>query len=120
MWAVWNEELGISFQNLSNSYASSTAALAVGCIVLVPISLKYGRRPMYIATTFALTLAAVWMARQRRVSDFICSNILSGLAGSVGDVLVQLTVRASQNLPLTHSLTVIRLPTYFLYIKEAP
>jgi MFS family permease len=93
-WAVWNEELEISYENLSNLYASNTAALAVGCIVLVPISLKYGRRPMYLATTLVLALSAVWMALQRTFGDFIGNNILSGLAESVGDVLVQLTVRA--------------------------
>jgi hypothetical protein len=49
---------------------------------------------MYLATTLVLALSAVWMALQRTVGDFIGNNILSGLAGSVGDVLVQLTVRA--------------------------
>ncbi|KAG4441700.1 hypothetical protein IFR05_002834 [Cadophora sp. M221] len=91
-YGVWNAELGISYSNLSNSYATNTAALAVGGIILIPLTLKYGRRPMYLVTSLALTLSSVWMAKQRVVGDFIGSNLISGLAGAVGDAIVQLTI----------------------------
>ncbi|PVH81663.1 sugar transporter [Cadophora sp. DSE1049] len=91
-YGVWNEELGISYANLSNSYATNTAALAVGGVILIPLTLKYGRRPMYLATSLALTLSSVWMAKSRVIGDFIGSNLISGLAGAVGDAIVQLTI----------------------------
>ena len=118
-YGVWNEELGISYANLSNSYATNTAALAVGGVILIPLTLKYGRRPMYLATSLALTLSSVWMAQSRVLGDFIGSNLISGLAGAVGDAIVQMTVRSFQNAsPETSHLTCSRLQTSSLYIRE--
>ena len=91
-YGVWNTDLGISYGNLSNSYATNTASLAVGGVILIPLTLKYGRRPMYLATTLLSTVSAVWMAKQEVVGDFIGNNFLSGLAGGVADAIVQLTV----------------------------
>ena len=93
-WPRWNIELGISYSNLSNSFATDTSALACRCIILVPLTLKYGRRHVYLSTTLVLACAAVWMASQKTVGDLIGNNLLAGLAGSVGDVVLQLTVRS--------------------------
>ncbi|KAH7323642.1 serine/threonine kinase 16 [Rhexocercosporidium sp. MPI-PUGE-AT-0058] len=91
-YSTWNAELGISYSNLSNAYACNTAALAVGGVILIPLTLKYGRRPVYLLTSLALTLSSVWMAKAGVVGDFIGSNLVSGLAGAVGDAIVQLTI----------------------------
>lgn len=117
-YGVWNAELGISYQNLSNSYAANTASLAVGGIILIPLTLKFGRRPMYLGTSLVLTLGAVWSAKQRVLSDFIGSNIISGFAGAVGDAIVQLTVRSFSRCENFISDLWTRFQTCSLYIKE--
>ncbi|KAL2072200.1 hypothetical protein VTL71DRAFT_11543 [Oculimacula yallundae] len=91
-YALWNKRLGISFQNLSNAYGANTASLAVGGIFLIPLTLKYGRRPVYLATSLGLTLAAVWMANAKTLGDFVGANLISGISGSVGDAIVQFTI----------------------------
>lgn len=58
-----------------------------------------GVRPMYIGTSATLLASAIWMAKQNTRLDYIWNNFLSGIAGSLGDILVQLTVRL--NRPLT-------------------
>ncbi|KAK5149972.1 hypothetical protein LTS14_010444 [Recurvomyces mirabilis] len=92
VWGPMNEELGISFTNLSYSFAANCAGLAVGCFLLVPLSIKIGRRPVYIISTLALFLSAIWMAKTYTVGDNIGNNITSGIFGAISESIVQMTI----------------------------
>ena len=93
LWTALNMDLGISFDDLNNGYAAGLAGLATAAILLIPLCVKYGRRSMYIGTSAALLASVIWMAKQNTRLDYIWNNFLSGIAGSLGDILVQLTVR---------------------------
>ncbi|KPI39025.1 putative MFS-type transporter [Cyphellophora attinorum] len=92
LWQKLNEELGMSYEDLNNGYATNMATLALGCIFFVPLAHRYGRRPVYIVTALVMFGCAIWQARQQTVGDMIGVNALSGLAGAVNEALFQVTV----------------------------
>lgn len=64
----------------------------MGCIFFVPMALKFGRRPVFIATALLMTVSAIWQGRAKTTGDFIGSNVISGLAGAVNEALFQITI----------------------------
>ncbi|ETI25008.1 hypothetical protein G647_04378 [Cladophialophora carrionii CBS 160.54] len=92
LWQDFNTELGMSYAVLNDGYATNMAALSVGCIIFVPIALRVGRRPVYLATALIMLAAAIWQARMRTVGDMIGANVISGLAGAVNEAVFQVTV----------------------------
>jgi MFS family permease len=88
----YNEELGISYSDLNNTFAANRIGLAFGCILFIPFSLKYGRRPVYLVSQFVQFLCAIWSASLRTYPNMIAVNIFDGLAGAVADTIVQMTV----------------------------
>ncbi|KAM0543474.1 hypothetical protein ACHAPJ_012272 [Fusarium lateritium] len=91
-WGPMHEELGYSDETLNNSYASGCASLAVGACVLIPIALKYGRRPIYIFSSCIYFGVAIWSARQQTVPELMLVNIISCFFGALSEVVVQMTV----------------------------
>lgn len=92
LWQDFNTELGISYADLNNTYASNMAALSVGCIIFIPIALRIGRRPVYIVTTLIMLASAIWQAKMVTVGDMIGTNVIMGIAGAVNEALFQVTV----------------------------
>ena len=91
-WEPVKQELGFSYALLNDSYAAGCASLSIGAIILVPFSLKYGRRPVYILSTAAQCGLCAWLARMQNVADLMLSNILTCIVGALSEVLVQMTV----------------------------
>jgi len=92
LWVNINAETGISFDALNDAYAAGSAALAVGCLFFVPMGLKFGRRPVYIATSLLMTASAIWQGRSQNTANFIVSNTIAGFAGAANEALFQVTV----------------------------
>lgn len=93
LWTPINLDTGVSINDLNDAYASSSGTLCVGCIIFIPVALKFGRRPVYVATSLLMTVAAIWQARAHTTGDFIGANVIMGLAGCVNEALFQVTVR---------------------------
>ena len=87
-----NAEVGVSWENLNNSFALNLAGLAVGCIFFIPFAIKYGRRPIYILSTTVQFATAIWNARVNSTGELLAVNVVSGLAGAVSEALVQMTI----------------------------
>ncbi|KEF62807.1 uncharacterized protein A1O9_00780 [Exophiala aquamarina CBS 119918] len=92
LWQLFNTELGISYADLNNTYASNMAALSVGCIIFIPFALRLGRRPVYIVTVLIMLASAIWQAKMNTVGDMIGNNVIMGIAGAVNEALFQVTV----------------------------
>ncbi len=91
-WAQYQDELGFGIDTMNGSAAANYAGLAVGCIFLLPLAHKYGRRPLYILSTVAQLASSIWMARTETLADVYVSNILSGLGGAISETIVQITI----------------------------
>jgi MFS family permease len=92
LWTPMNEELGFTYAQLNDSYGASAVALCFGCILFVPFALRYGRRPVYLASTTMMLVTAIWSARIETLGDLMGSNVLMGLSGAVNETLFQMTV----------------------------
>ncbi|KAK8146169.1 hypothetical protein G3M48_003495 [Beauveria asiatica] len=91
-WDQYQAELGFSVDFLNAAAAINYAGLAVGCVFLVPLVHKYGRRPMYIFSTVLQLLSCVWLGATRTRGDMIGSNLLSGISGAISETIVQITI----------------------------
>lgn len=91
-WDQYQAELGFSVDFLNASAAVNYAGLAAGCIVLVPLVHKYGRRPMYIFSTALQLASCCWLAATRTRGDMMASNLLSGVSGAISETIVQVTI----------------------------
>lgn len=92
LWADINMELGVSFDNLTNGFATNLAALSIGCWMFVPVALRYGRRPVYILTALILFGVSCWTASMKSTGEYFVTQFLSGIAGAVNETLYQVTV----------------------------
>ncbi|GME31400.1 MFS transporter [Neofusicoccum parvum] len=92
LWADINMELGVSFDNLTNGFATNLAALSIGCWMFVPVALRYGRRPVYIFTALILFGVSCWTASMKSTGEYFVTQFLSGIAGAVNETLYQVTV----------------------------
>lgn len=88
-------EMDVSYSDLTNAQAVQLVGLAVGCIVVIPCSQKYGRRSTYIFSTAVLAGVTWWAAYMRTNSEVMVTSVLFGLAGAPNEAVVQMTVRIS-------------------------
>lgn len=91
-WDQYQSELGFSDDLLNASVAINYAGLAVGCVFLIPLVHKYGRRPMYIFSTLLQLLSCVWLGATHTSVDMILSNLISGISGGISETIVQITI----------------------------
>lgn len=91
-WGPVSEELPINFQDLNNSFAAALAGLGAGSILAIPLTYRYGRRPVYLVCIVLQLAGSVWQAKTMTAGDIIGSNVLCGVAGAAAESIVQLTI----------------------------
>ncbi|KAF4444537.1 Major facilitator superfamily transporter [Fusarium austroafricanum] len=91
-WARYQEELGFSFGTLNAGGALNYTGLATGCIILVPLVHKYGRRPLYILSTTVQLASCIWAAKMQTRADLWASSFVSGFGGAISETIVQITI----------------------------
>jgi MFS family permease len=85
-------ELGFTLPALNNSYATGSATLGVGALLFIPFALKFGRRPIYLFSLAGQLAVAVWAAKMKTTTDLFLTQAFNCLLGSLGEVLVQMTI----------------------------
>ncbi len=71
--------------------------MALGCVVFVPIALRYGRRPVYISTSLLMLACTVWLAKMKSLGDYMGVSIVAGVAGCVNEALFQMSVSTTSS-----------------------
>jgi MFS family permease len=92
IWLDYNTLYGISYDSLNASYAAQAAGVGIGSVPFIPIALKYGRRPVYLASVLITFLSSIWLALSTDIANIIAANFIAGLAGAVSEAIVQMTV----------------------------
>lgn len=95
LWQNLSDELGISEENLNYGYAIAYCSLTAAALVFIPLSMNFGRRPIYLITAVIMLASSIWMAKMQTTVDYIASNLLSGIAGSVNEALFNVTVKST-------------------------
>ncbi|KAJ5176699.1 uncharacterized protein N7482_002576 [Penicillium canariense] len=91
-YRAYIKELGLTYATFNQASGCSYAGLAVGCLVLIPCVHKYGRRPLYLVSATIQLACALWWANFHHAGELIAISLLSGLAGSISEAVVMITV----------------------------
>ncbi|KAF4506693.1 hypothetical protein G6O67_006749 [Ophiocordyceps sinensis] len=92
-WAPMRKDLNVTYDDLTRARAAQLGSEAIACVIFIPFAKKYGRRPVYIASTFTFTWASWWSAYMKTVPELFLSNIFKGIAAAVNETAVQMSVR---------------------------
>lgn len=80
--------------NLSKTaYLFTTTALTqgLGNLFWMPLIVKYGRRPVYLASFTLYTVTAVWVGAAQSYANALAARIVMGFAAGSGECLAPLT-----------------------------
>lgn len=91
-WTPQQEELGWTLEELNNAYALSVAGLGLGCPLMIPFAEKFGKRPVYIVSSAIALACAAWMSKMRSVGELYAVMLIQGMATSVTETIIQMTV----------------------------
>lgn len=92
-WQQMLVDLNVSYTQLNQSMSVNYVGLAMGCVLYIPCAKKYGRRPVYIASTAIMLAASFWTARLESLAELYITNLLQGLAGATNETIAEITVR---------------------------
>lgn len=118
-WQQMLVDLNITYTQLNQSMSVNFVGLAVGCVLYIPWAKKYGRRPVYIASTAIMLATSFWTARLETLTELYIANLLQGLAGATNETIAEITVRVLLTVSWSLSLTLHRSPTCSSCIIEA-
>lgn len=85
-------DMDVTYTQLNRAVSVSFVGLAMGCVFFIPLAKKYGRRPVYLASTAALLATSFWSGEMKSLPELYLTNLLQGLAGATNEALVQITV----------------------------
>lgn len=76
------------------AYAFTTTALmqGIGNLFWMPLIVKYGRRPVYIASFTLYTATAIWAGTATEYANELVARIMMGFAAGSGECLAPLTI----------------------------
>lgn len=98
-WDAMGAELGFEYGFLNNSYAAGLAGMTIGSIFFIPAAMIFGRKPVYLFAALTMVLVNVGQARFQTKVQYIVLQVLAGLAGSINDTIIQMTVRSLVSIP---------------------
>lgn len=93
LWPQITHDLHITYSDITQAQAANLVGLAMGCVMFIPFTKKYGRRPAYVLSTLVLTPVAWWVSRMSTAGENYATNLLFGLAGAINETAVQMSVR---------------------------
>ncbi len=76
------------------SYFFTTIVLLLGAgnLVIMPLIIKYGRRPVYVATYTLYLVLTIWATVATSYNSELASRILQGFFATSGDCVAPLTL----------------------------
>ncbi|KAK5112560.1 hypothetical protein LTR85_011252 [Meristemomyces frigidus] len=91
-WATVSEDTGVSITNMNAGSALNYLLLGFGNIFWIPMAMKLGRKPVFLATTCFCLGAAVWLGEFHGLAQWMLSMILNGVGTSAYQAVIQLSV----------------------------
>lgn len=91
-WQQMGPDLKLTFEILNNAQSANLAGLAVGCIFIIPLSKKYGRRSTYLISTVIMAAVTWWAAYMQTKAELFITQLFHGLAGAANEAIVQMTI----------------------------
>ncbi|KAK5996299.1 MFS transporter cpaT-like protein [Cladobotryum mycophilum] len=86
------EEFGVTANQCSYLVTLQLLLLGLGNLFWIPLSLKYGKRPICIISSALFFATFIWSAVAKSYGSLLASRIVSGFAGSVSEVMAPAVV----------------------------
>ncbi|KAL2007440.1 hypothetical protein VTN00DRAFT_8878 [Thermoascus crustaceus] len=68
------------------------ASIAVGSLLFNSLAVKYGKRPIYLATTVGLMVTSFWSAEARSYPSLVAARVLQGLCMAPMEALIPASI----------------------------
>lgn len=91
-WAQMRKDIGASYQEMANSLSFALVGLAVGCLVFIPFTIKYGRRSSFVLPTAVIAGTAWWAAYMKTAGELYTTALIFGLAGATSQTAIEMSV----------------------------
>ncbi|KAJ5273668.1 Major facilitator superfamily domain general substrate transporter [Penicillium angulare] len=91
-YLYYEYELKLTYANLNQTSGAGYAGLAIGCLFFIPCVHKFGRRPLYLISAIVQFACAIWYAKFTTAGEMVAISLLAGLAGSISEAIVMITV----------------------------
>lgn len=92
VWGPQTRELGWQFNQLNRGYAFSIAGQGLGCPLMIPVAIKFGRRPVYLFGVALSLCTSLWQAQMTSLQELYIVSFLEGMAASLTEACVQMTI----------------------------
>jgi len=86
------EEYDISVPRVALTTGLYMMGLGVGCVLLSPTAILYGKRPVYLASAICFILSSIWSALAPNFTNLVIARIIMGIAVSSVECLPSATV----------------------------
>ncbi|KAE8382452.1 major facilitator superfamily domain-containing protein [Aspergillus bertholletiae] len=91
-WQLMVVDLNVTYTQLNNAMSVNYVGLSMGCVIFIPFAKKFGRRPVYLASTALMLVTSFWGAEIKTLAELYITNLLQGLAGATNEAIVQITI----------------------------
>ncbi|CDK24526.1 unnamed protein product [Kuraishia capsulata CBS 1993] len=90
-WTDWTVTFNTTYTKLNDTSAVGWCFLGIGCLVLQPLAMKYGRRGVYIFASLCQLFGNVVGGKASSLANMYGCNIMTCFAGAPCDSLVQIS-----------------------------
>lgn len=77
---------------VSGVQGGTIASIAVGSLVFNCVAVKYGKRPVYLATTLGMMVACFWAAAAKSFASLVAARVVVGLCMGPFEALVPASI----------------------------
>lgn len=92
IWDIWVADFNTSYEKLNISSALCFLFLGVGCLLLQPTALIFGRRFVYLSCVVLMMVANIIGAVSTSIEHLYAVNIIGGFAAAPCDSLIEISV----------------------------
>lgn len=87
------EEINVELSKLISGFQGGLiVAIAVGSIVCNSLAIKYGKRPVYLATSLGLVATCFWAAAADSFPSLVAARVLQGFCMAPMEALVPASI----------------------------
>ncbi|KAF5008796.1 hypothetical protein FDECE_4951 [Fusarium decemcellulare] len=90
-WQQMTVDMDVTFDQLNWGVSFNVAGLAIGCVLFIPLSKKYGRRLTYVASTGIMAAVSWWSGQMSTATEMYLTNFIFGMAGSTNEAISEMT-----------------------------
>ncbi|KAB8281341.1 major facilitator superfamily domain-containing protein [Yarrowia lipolytica] len=87
-----SQNTGLPLATLNQGTGYMFLLFGLGCIIVHPLSVKYGKRPVYLISVLGTALIQLWGPKINSSGTWIGSKVIQGLLGASVESLCEVTV----------------------------